>query len=121
MKQIWEKLGFHKADEMERFILFKAQRNSYIFLVIALSIWSLYESCKVYREHSRLNLFPCLLLAAAAMIQTFSQLILTRSAVKDDVDSYETGPLMKFVVLVCAVVGIIASAIAAIVLMGVRV
>lgn len=120
MKRIWKWLGFHRADEMERFILFKAQRNSYMFLVAALLIWSLYESCKVYMEHSRLNPFPCLLLAAAATIQVFSQLLLTRSAVKDDDDSYETGPLTKIVVLVCASVGVMAALIAGLILMGVR-
>ena len=38
MKRIFEKLGLHKMDEMEQHILFKAQRNAYLFLVIAL--WS---------------------------------------------------------------------------------
>lgn len=48
MNRILQKMGFHKTDEMERYIIFKAQRNSYIFLMIALLIWSLYESSKVY-------------------------------------------------------------------------
>lgn len=29
MKKILKRLGFHSADEMERAILFKAQRNAY--------------------------------------------------------------------------------------------
>ena len=40
MKQILGKLRFRKMDEMERHILFKAQRNAYLFLVTALIIWS---------------------------------------------------------------------------------
>ena len=44
MKRIFEKLGVRKMDEMERHILFKAQRNAYLFLVAALVIWSFYES-----------------------------------------------------------------------------
>lgn len=113
MRRIFQHLNLHRPDEMERHILFKAQRNAYLFLVAALVIWSFYESLRVYIHHSRLNLLPCLLLTAAVLIQSVSQLILTRGAVKDDEDSCETGPLVKLVLLACAV--------AAVVLMGVRV
>lgn len=121
MRNFLKRLGFHKMDEMERHIAFKAQRNAYVFLVLALAVWSIYESCRVYRFHGRLNPVPCFLLVAAALVQAFSQLILTRSAVKDDEDSYETGPLAKLVVLACAAAGILAMAVAAVVLAGVRV
>ena len=33
MNRFWKKLGLRKPDEMERFILFRAQRNAYLFLV----------------------------------------------------------------------------------------
>lgn len=121
MKRILQKFRLHRPDEMERYILFKAQRNAYLFLVAALVIWSFYESWTVYIRHSRLNLIPCFLLVAAGLIQTFSQLHLTRNAVKDDEDSYETGPLVRLVVLACAVAGIIATVAAAVALLCVRV
>lgn len=121
MKEIWQKLRLRKADEMEQFILFKAQRNAYYFLLFSLLIWSLYESYQVFAYHGRLNLLPCLLLVAAVNIQSFSQLILTRNAVKDDEDSYETGPLAKIVLLVCVVVSLIATVVAALVLVSVKI
>lgn len=121
MRRIFQKLGLHRMDEMEQHILFKAQRNAYLFLIIALVIWSFYESIQVYIHHNRLNLLPCLLLTAAVLIQSFSQLILTRSAVKDDEDSCETGPLVKLVLLACAIAAVAVTAAAAVVLMGVRV
>lgn len=121
MKRLFEKLGVRKPDEMERHILFRAQRNAYFFLVAALVAWSFWESIQVYTLHSRLNLLPCLLLAAAVLIQSFSQLILSRRAVKDDEDSYETGPLVRLVLLACAVAAVAITAAAAVVLMGVRV
>ena len=111
MKRIFEKLGLHKMDEMEQHILFKAQRNAYLFLVIALMVWSFYESAQVYLHHSRLNLLPSLLLTAAVLIQSFSQLVLRRNAVKDDEDSCETGPLARMVVLACAAAGVLAAAV----------
>ena len=120
MKEIWQKLRLRKADEMEQFILFKAQRNSYYFLLFSLLIWSLYESYQVFAYHGRLNLLPCLLLVVAVNIQSFSQLILTRNAVKDD-DSYETGPLAKIVLLICVVVSLIATVVAALVLVSVKI
>ncbi len=120
MKWILKKLRAHSPDEMERAILFKAQRNAYLSLVIALLIWSFYESFRVYTSHTRLNPLPGLLLGMAAVIQAVSQLIMTRNAVKDDEDSYETGPLFRIIVLICAAVGVIATAVSAIVLMGVK-
>ena len=121
MKRFLKNLGFRKPDEMERHIIFRAQRNSYFFLMAALLIWSFWESCKVYLYHTRLNLIPCLLLAGAALIQSFSQLVMTRNAVKDDEDSFETAPLLKIIVLVCVTASAVATAGAALLLMGVRV
>lgn len=118
MRNFLKKLRFHQADEMERYILFKAQRNAYLFLTAALLVWSLWESCRVYIFHSRLNPLPCLLLGAAALIQALSQLLLTRRAVKDDEDSCETAPLMKTVILLCAAAGAAAAAAASVVLLG---
>lgn len=121
MRRIFKKMGGRRPDEMERAILFKAQRNAYLFLVIALLAWSLYESFQVYTRHTRMNLLPALLLGAAAVIQAFSQLIMTRNAVKDDEDSCETGPLFRIIALACAVAGAAAAIVSAAVLMGVRV
>ena len=121
MKQFLKKFRLRRPDEMERHILFRAQRNAYLFLVAALAVWSSYESWQVYARHTRLNLLPCLLLAAAALIQSFSKLVLERRAVQDDEDSYETGPLARIVVLACAAAGLIAAIGAAVMLLCVRV
>lgn len=119
MGKMLKKLGFHRPDEMEKAILFRAQRNAYLFLVSALLLWSCYESYQVYHSHSRLNLLPCLLLVAATIIQALSQAILTRNAVKDDVDSFETEPFIKIVILLCVMVSLIATIVTAITFTGV--
>ena len=121
MKRFLKRLGFHSPDEMEKAILFKAQRNAYIFLVISLLAWSLYESCKVFVYHNRLNPFPCFLLVMTMAIQTLSQFIMTRNAVKDDEDSYEAGTSAKIIVLICVIASIIATVVTAIAFMGVKV
>lgn len=108
-----------KPDEMQRHILARAQRNAYLFLVVSLVIWTFCESGRVYRYHTALNPVPCALLAGAMLVQTFSQLLLTRRAVKDDEDSFERGPLVGLILLVCVVAGVAATAAAAVLLMGV--
>ncbi len=120
MKKFFKKLGFRKMDEMEQHIAFKAQRNAFVFLLAALLIWTLYEAYTVFAFDAVLNPFPCMLLAAASCIQTFSQLIMTRNAVKDDEDSFETSPLLKIIIWACVVVGAIATIVAAIMIMGVK-
>ena len=108
-----------KPDEMERQIIARAQRNGYLFLVASLLAWSLYESWEVYRYRDPLDLRPCALLGLAVLVQGFSQLVLARRAVTGDPDSHETGPLVKLVVLACAVAAVIATAVAALVMLGV--
>ena len=120
MKDIFRKLGLRKMDEMERHIAFRAQRNAYVFLVAALVVWSFCESYRVYAYHTRLNIIPCGLLAAAGLIQSFSQLAMTRNAVKDDKDSYETAPLLGIILLICVAAGVAATVGAAVILMGVH-
>lgn len=121
MKGILRRLGLRRMDEMERHIAFRAQRNAYFFLIAALLAWSFYESYRVYAYHTRINPLPCALLGAAGLIQTFSQLVMARNAVKDDEDSLETAPLLGIIVLICVVAGAAATVGAAIILMGVRV
>ncbi len=120
MKNFFRKLGFRKMDEMEQHIAFKAQRNALLFLIIALFIWTIYEAYKVFTYDTMLNPLPCFLLAGSSCVQLFSQLIMARNAVKDDDESFITSPLFKIIILVGVIVGIIATAVAAIMFMGVR-
>lgn len=120
MKQILKKWGFRRPDEMQRLILLKAQRNGYIFLALGLLCWSLHESYGVYARQDRLNLTPSLLLVGAALIQSFSQAVLTRRAVKGDEESCETGALSALILLSCAVAGVLVAAAGALLLLGAR-
>lgn len=120
MKKLLKQAGIHKPDEMERYIVFRAQRNSYIFLISALIFWSFYESYRVYAYHTKLNLLPCMLLLLATVIQGFSQLLMTRNAVREDAESNETAHLLKTVVFIGAAASIVATIITAIIFTGVK-
>ena len=120
MKKFLQRLGVRKMDEMERHILFRAQRSAYFFLIAALLIQSFYESAQVYLCHTRLNPVPCMLLAGAVLVQAVSQLVLARRAVQGDEDSWETEPLARLAVLVFVLEALAAAVGAAVVLLTVR-
>lgn len=119
MKNFFNRLSSYKMDEMQSYILLRSQRAAYLFLVAALFVWSLYESYKVYAYHEGLNLIPCLLLVSASIVQNISQAVMTRKAVKDDEEADETGPFIKLAVTLSVLAGVIATAVAAIMIMGV--
>lgn len=106
MKKWFRRFRSQFPDEMARQHNYRAQQAAYYFLIIALLAWTIYESVLVYIHHTKLNFLPCFLLVVALLIQTFTRLILTRRAVKDDEDSYITAPLIRIVLLTCIVIGI---------------
>ncbi len=106
MKKFLNRWGFRKTDEMEQYIAFKAQRNALIFLLIALSVWTLYEAYKVFAFQTMLNPVPCFLLTGASCIQFFSEAIMSHNAVKGDEDSPRASNLSKTVLLFAVVVAI---------------
>lgn len=107
MKKFFARLGFRKMDEMEQLIAFKAQRNAYGFLILALLGWTVWEGWGAFRTQSKAGLFAGFLLTAAVLVQIISQFVLERNAVKDDEDSYETMPLFKIILWVCIVAGVL--------------
>lgn len=115
MKNFFKKLGFRKMDEMEQLIAFKAQRNALLFLVLALFVWTLYESYKVYAFEAKLNLFPCFLLVAGSLIQTVSGLVMSRNAVKGDDEYYESSPVLKIILVILVTAAITATGVVAII------
>lgn len=117
----WKLAFLHAPDEMERQHNARAQINAYYFLVVALLIWSLFQSITVYSGGSRLNLLPCLLLVGACLVQTFSRLILQRNAVRDDSDSFVTSPLIRIVLLAAVLFTVLVTLVAFLVVGGVRV
>ncbi len=98
MKKFFNRLGFRKMDEMEQHIAFKAQRNSFVFLLSVLVIWTFYESYQVLAHGTKLNIFPSMVLFASIIIRDVSSLILTHNAVKGDEEAKNASPLFKTII-----------------------
>lgn len=109
MKAFFEKLGFHKMDEMEKNIALRAQRNALLYVMVALLIWSLHESFEVYTKNTALNLFPSFLLITTVLVQLFSQLVLQKRAVKGDEEYHDDHPLWKIIVSVVVASAVIVA------------
>ncbi|RHO52733.1 hypothetical protein DW094_13845 [Ruminococcaceae bacterium AM07-15] len=109
MKKFFARLGFRKMDEMEQMIAFKAQRNAYGFLILALLVWTVWEGWGAFPTQSKAGPLAGFLLVAAVLVQMLSQFVMERNAVKDDEDSYETMPLLKIILWVCIVAGVLVA------------
>ncbi|MEG2094107.1 MAG: hypothetical protein RRY80_07325 [Lachnospiraceae bacterium] len=109
MKKTINKLGFRKMDEMEKNIALKSQRIALVYVIIALLIWSFYETYKVYAYQTTLNILPCFLLVSTSWVLIISQLLLKKKAVKDDSDYQHENPTWKFIVIIILIVGLIVA------------
>lgn len=91
MAKFWEKLGVRKADEMERSIQQKAIRLAWGYTVLFLLAWTFYESYRVYRYNTRLNLLPCTLLVTQNLVLMVAQLFYTRKMAAGEEDGGAPG------------------------------
>ncbi len=118
MKLFFAKLGFRKMDEMEKEIALKAQRNALLYVLLALTAWSFYESFKVYTQHTSLNSVPSFLLISTSFVLVASQLVLQKRAVKGDDEYKDPAPIVKIIAASVIVAAIIISIGAFIVMSG---
>lgn len=108
MKELFSKLGVTKADEMERSIQLKSIRFAWIYTLIFLIAWSLYESCKVYRFNEPLNSIPSFLLISQNLVLIFSQLFF-RQRMVDGAEEGNKSSVWKSVMVTVIVVAIIVA------------
>ncbi|HQL34958.1 MAG TPA: hypothetical protein PLG67_00025 [Bacillota bacterium] len=120
MKSFFLKLGFRKMDEMEKNIALKAQRNALIYVLLALVVWSFYESFKAYSQHTPINSVPSFLLVTTSLVQVFSQLVLQKRVVKDDDEYKDDNPLLKIIIAGAIISAIIVSIGALLIVSGIQ-
>ncbi len=104
MKTIFSKLGFKKADEMEKSIATRSIRVAWIYTVLFLFVWSLYESFyKSYYLHEAINLLPGFLLVSQSLIMGFSQLYFRNRMVDGEDEEKQSSFEKIFVVIIITV------------------
>ncbi|WP_294513715.1 hypothetical protein [uncultured Intestinimonas sp.] len=111
MKKWLARLGFRKMDEMERLIALKAQRNTLIYMVVFLVIWSLTNSLRTLRDHVPLDNIPGLLLSTAVLVLIGSQLYYQRKALAGSEEGRElmSGFWRFFLSALCLLVLLLAA------------
>ena len=111
MKKWLEKMGFRKMDEMERLIALKAQRNTLVYVVIFLLVWSVGNSLRTLRDHVPLDNTPSLLLSTAVLVLIGSQLYYQRKALSGSEEGKElmSGFWRFFLPALCLLVLLLAA------------
>lgn len=109
MKKFEQKRFIRKMDEMEKHIALKSQRIALVYILVALLLWSFYESYQVYAYHTKLNLFPCFLLVSTCWVLIISQAIFKKKSVGDDAEYQKENPIWKPILLIILAAGAIAA------------
>lgn len=124
MKNLLSTLGIKKMDEMERNIADRAIRYAYLFLIVALMVWTIAESALTMRTHGahRANLLPCMLLVGASLIQSILQLVFRARSTAGDEEYHETWPVGRvlMIALVITVVITVVGSLLTFALVGMR-
>lgn len=118
MRKLFSMLGFTKADEMEKSIQLKSIRFAWIYTLLFLIAWSLYESYKVYRFNEPLNSTPSFLLISQNLVLIFSQLFFRERMV--DVEGEENKSSFGKIVMVTVIVAAIIVALGSFILLFIR-
>lgn len=106
MKKIFSRLGFTKADEMEKSIQIKSIRFAWIYTVLFLIAWSIYENYKVYRFNEPLNSTPSFLLISQNFVLIVSQLFFRQRMVggAEEENKSSFGKTVMVTVMVAAII-----------------
>ena len=105
MKKLFSALGFKKPDEMEKSIQLKSIRLAWIFTVIFLVVWGLYENHTAQINNESANLLPVTLLISQNFVLGFSQLFFRFCMTKGGSEEKES--LLGKIIPIVTIFGII--------------
>jgi hypothetical protein len=106
MKKLFELFGIRKQDEMEKSIRLKSIQLAWMFTVIFLVAWGLYEGYTARINHESVNFLPLTLLVSQNFVLIFAQLFFRARMAKGGGEEKES--LLGKIVPIIAVIGIAA-------------
>jgi hypothetical protein len=113
MKKLLTALGFiRKVDEMEQNIQLQSTRMTWLYSVIFLAIWCIYEYTAGGINNGHLNFLPLILLASQSVVMFLSQLFYRAGMTKGVEDEDKKSQFRKTLVIITLLV-IIGAATAA--------
>ena len=112
MKKLLKALGFSKPDEMEQSIQLQSIWLTWLYSVVFLGIWSIYECTAGGIKNGRINFLPLILLLSQNVVMYLSQLLYRASMTKGVEDEEKKSQFRKTLVIIAIVVVIGASSFA---------
>jgi len=112
MKKLLKVLGFRKADEMEQSIQLQSIRLTWLYSVVFLGVWSIYECTVGGINNGRINFIPLILLLSQNVVMYLSQ-VLYRASKTKGVEDEEKKIQFKRALVIIAIVVVIGAASAA--------
>jgi len=102
MKKLLKALGFKKADEMEQSIQLQSIRLTWLYAVVFLGCWSIYE-VTTGANNGYINFIPLILLFSQAVVMFLSQLFFRSSMTKGE-DDEEKESQFRYTLIIIAIV-----------------
>ena len=98
-----------KMDEMSKHIRLRSEEYGFKFILLALSIWILWECYSALSTGQRFNILPTLILTGGLAVQGFSEIIMKRKMIAGDDEYREPNQILLGIVLSVATIAIIVS------------
>lgn len=98
-----------KMDEMSKHIRLRSEEYGFKFILLALSVWILFECYLAFSTGERMNVLPTLILCGGVTTQAFSEIIMKRKMVLGDDEYKEPNKVLWSIVLSVATIAIIVS------------
>lgn len=98
-----------KMDEMDRNLQLRSEEWGYRFLVLALSMWTLFNSWQTIVNGEKYKPFPCLILCLSICVQSFTQMAMKEKMVEGDDEYKEPSKLVPSIIFSIVLFTVIVS------------
>ena len=98
-----------KMDEMDRNIRLRSEELGYKIAVLALAIWTLYESWQAFFNNHQIVNLPMYILLLILCVQKFSEMAMKRKMIAGDEEYREPNKLVWSIIAIVAIIAIVIS------------